>query len=153
MILLVFNINEKTPRKKERLKSSVNWDETLINDLRILFGILFGPIAFEGLRNNIIFLTSISSVGLRKKQFINPITTSLFNTTFTLEPTITDLKLIWICFKTSRNDIYLFPTVSTRLWKRNNDCFQFSCLHLSMIIVSARWSMICLKCCKDVWNL
>ena len=67
MILLVFNINEKTPRKKERLKSSVNWDETLINDLRILFGILFGPIAFEGLRNNIIFLTSISSVGLRKK--------------------------------------------------------------------------------------
>ena len=53
---------------EKRLKSSVNWDETsLINELRILVRILFGPIAFEGLRNNIIFLTSISSVGLRKK--------------------------------------------------------------------------------------
>ena len=53
---------------EKRLKSSVNWDETsLINELRILVWILFGPIAFEGLRNNIIFLTSISSVGLRKK--------------------------------------------------------------------------------------
>ena len=71
MTLLVFNINGKTPREKERLKSSVDWDETsLINNLRILVGILFGPIAFEGLRDNIIFLTSISSVGLRKKEFI-----------------------------------------------------------------------------------
>ena len=71
MTLLFFNINEKAPREKERLKSSVNWDETsLINNLRILVGILFGPIAFEGLRDNIIFLTSISSVGLRKKEFI-----------------------------------------------------------------------------------
>ena len=53
---------------EKRLKSSVNWDETsLINELRILVRILFGPITFEGLRNNIIFLTSISSVGLRKK--------------------------------------------------------------------------------------
>ena len=35
--------------------------------MRILVGILFRPIGFEGLRNNIIFLTSVSSVGLRKK--------------------------------------------------------------------------------------
>ena len=68
MTLLVFNIDGKTPRKKESLKSSVNWDETpLINNLRILVGILFGVIAFEGLRENIISVTSILSVGLRKK--------------------------------------------------------------------------------------
>ena len=68
MTLLAFNINGKTPREKERLESSVSWDETaLINNVRILVGILFRPIGFEGLRNNIIFLTSISSVGLRKK--------------------------------------------------------------------------------------
>ena len=60
---------------------------------------------------------------------------SLPHTTFTLEPTITDLKLIRICFKTSSNNIYPFPTVYTRLWKRNNDCFQFSLLHLSMIMI------------------
>ena len=36
----------------------------------MIIGILFGPIAFERLRDNIIFLTSISSVGLRKKEFI-----------------------------------------------------------------------------------
>ena len=36
---------EKNPREKERLKSSVNWDETsLINNLRILVGILFGQL-------------------------------------------------------------------------------------------------------------
>ena len=71
MTLLVFNINGKTAREKERLKTSVNWDETsAINNLRILVEILFGPIAFEELRDNIIFLTSISSVGLRKKEFI-----------------------------------------------------------------------------------
>ena len=69
MILLVFNSNGKTPREKESLKSSVNWDETLlINNLRILVGILFRPIAFERLRDNIIFLTSVSSVGLRGKK-------------------------------------------------------------------------------------
>ena len=71
MTLLVFNIIGKTPWEKERLKSSVNWDEIpLINNFRILVGILFGPIIFEGLRDNIIFLTSILSVGLRKKEFI-----------------------------------------------------------------------------------
>ena len=71
MTLLVFNTNGNTPRGKERLKSSVNWDETsLINNLRILVVILFGPTTFEGLRDNIIFLTSISSAGLRKKEFI-----------------------------------------------------------------------------------
>ena len=71
MALLVFNINGKTSREKKRLKSLVNWDETsLINNLRVLLGIIFGPIAFEGLRDNVIFLTSISSVGLRKKEFI-----------------------------------------------------------------------------------
>ena len=68
MTLLVFNINAKTPREKKRLKSSVNWDElSLINNLRILVGILSGPIAIERLRDSVIFLTSISSVGLRKK--------------------------------------------------------------------------------------
>ena len=62
---------EKNPWEKERLKSSVNWDETsLINNLRILVGTLFGPIAFKRLRHNITFLTSVSSVGLRKKEFI-----------------------------------------------------------------------------------
>ena len=67
MTLLVFNINGKTPREKESLKSAVNWDEiSLITHLRILVGILFGPIDFEGLMDNIIFLTSILSVGLRK---------------------------------------------------------------------------------------
>ena len=61
MTLLVFNINGKTPRERKRLKSSVNWDETsLINNLRVLLGILFGPIAFEELRDHITFLTSIS---------------------------------------------------------------------------------------------
>ena len=71
MTLLVFNINGKTLQEKERLKSSVNWGKTsLINNLRILVRIPFGPIVFEGLRDNIIFLTSISSVGLRKKEFI-----------------------------------------------------------------------------------
>ena len=71
MTLLVFNIIGKTPWEKVRLKSSVNWDEIpLINNFRIFVGILFGPIIFEGLRDNIIFLTSILSVGLRKKEFI-----------------------------------------------------------------------------------
>ena len=42
----------------------------LINNLGILVGILFRGIAFEGLRNNIIFSTSVSSLGLRKKEFI-----------------------------------------------------------------------------------
>ena len=55
--------------------------------------------------------------------------------------------------KTSSYNIYPFPTVYTRLWKHNNDCFQFSGLHLFIIIIGARWSMICSKCCKDVWNL
>ena len=55
----------------ERLKSSVNWDETsLFHNSIILVGILFGSIAFEGLRDNIIFLTSISPVWLRKKEFM-----------------------------------------------------------------------------------
>ena len=38
--------------------------------MRILVGILFGQIAFEGLTDNIVFLTSVSSVGLRKKFII-----------------------------------------------------------------------------------
>ena len=67
MTLLVFNINGKTPQEKARLKSSVNCDETsLINNLRILVGMPFGSIAFEELRDIIIFLTSVSTVGLRK---------------------------------------------------------------------------------------
>ena len=39
--------------------------------MRILVGKLFVPVAFEGLRDNIIFLTSISSVGLRIKVYVN----------------------------------------------------------------------------------
>ena len=62
--------------------------------------------------------------------------TAAFYTTFTLEPTITDLKLIWICFMTSSNNIYAFSTVYTR--KRINLCYQFSRLHLSMIMTGAR---------------
>ena len=47
--------------KKESLKGSVKRDETsLINNLRILVGILFGPIAFDELRDIIEFLTSVS---------------------------------------------------------------------------------------------
>ena len=42
----------------------------LINNLRIVVGILFRLIAFEGLRDNTKFLTSISSTGLRRKEFI-----------------------------------------------------------------------------------
>ena len=50
---------------------SVNWDQTsLINKLRILVGMLFGLVVLEGLRDSIIFFTSISSVRLRKKEFI-----------------------------------------------------------------------------------
>ena len=36
--------------------------------MRVLVETLFGPIAFEGLGDKIIFLTSISSVGLQKKR-------------------------------------------------------------------------------------
>ena len=61
MTLLAFNTNGKSPQEQE---SSVSWDETsLINNLRILVGILFGTIVFEG-------LSSVSSVDLRKKEFI-----------------------------------------------------------------------------------
>ena len=61
MTLPAFNTNGKSPQEQE---SSVSWDETsLINNLRILVGILFGTIVFEG-------LSSVSSVDLRKKEFI-----------------------------------------------------------------------------------
>ena len=67
--LSVFNINGKTPQNREMLRSSVNCDETsLKNNLRILVVILFGPIAFEGLREIIIYSTSVSSVELQKKR-------------------------------------------------------------------------------------
>ena len=56
-----------------------------------------------------------------------------------------DLKLIWICFKTSSKNIYLFPAVYSKLWKRNNDCFQLSRLRFSMIMTDAQWSMIRLR--------
>ena len=73
-----------------------------------------------------------------------------FYMTFTLEPTFTNSKLIRIWFKTSSDNIYPFPTVDTRLRKRNNDCFQFSRLHLYIIMTGAK---VCSKCCKDVSNL
>ena len=67
--LSVFNINGKTPQNREMLRSSVNWGETsLKNNLRILVVILFGPIAFEGLREIIIYSTSMSSGELQKKR-------------------------------------------------------------------------------------
>ena len=59
-------------------------------------------------------------------------------TTFTLESPIKNSKLIRICFKTSSINIYSFLIVYTRLQKRDNDCFQFSRLHLSMIKNSVR---------------
>ena len=63
-----FIIIGKTLREKERLKCPVNWHETsLINNLRILVGILFEPIAFEGLRDHIIFFTSLTAVVLGNK--------------------------------------------------------------------------------------
>ena len=63
-------------------------------------------------------------------------------TTLTLEPFITDLKLIRICFKLSSNNIYPFPAVYTRLSKRNNDRFQFSRLHLPIVQNATRMSEI-----------
>ena len=52
--------------KKKGLKAQSTEIKKPLN----LVGILLGPIAFERSRNNITFLTSISSVGLRKKEFI-----------------------------------------------------------------------------------
>ena len=37
------------------VRNSVNRDETLINNLRILGGTLFGPMVFEGLRDILYF--------------------------------------------------------------------------------------------------
>ena len=63
----VFFINRY---EKERLKSSVNWVETWsIKNLSFVNGILFAQIAFDGLRGNVIFFTSVSSAGLKKKEF------------------------------------------------------------------------------------
>ena len=56
--MFVLNINGKTPWEKERLKISVNLDETLINNLRVFDGILNGSVTVEELMDNIIFLTS-----------------------------------------------------------------------------------------------
>ena len=68
--VIVFNIKGKTPRGKNRLKISVNWDETsLMNNLIILVGILIGPIAFEVLRDNIVFLTFVSRVKEKRIYF------------------------------------------------------------------------------------
>ena len=38
--------------------------------MRILVGTMYGLVAFERLRDNILFLTSISSVGLRKTELL-----------------------------------------------------------------------------------
>ena len=46
-------------------------DEKLINNLRILVGILFGPIAFEGLRDNIFFNFDFISWAEEKRICIN----------------------------------------------------------------------------------
>ena len=71
MTLLVFSTNGNTWFEKERLNSSVNWNETsLINNLRIFVGIELGSKAFKGLRNIITFSCPTSSVGSKKKEFI-----------------------------------------------------------------------------------
>ena len=69
MTLLVFNINVETSQEKETLESSVNWDETLINDLRILDEILFGPIVFKELSNKALLFFR---VGLQTLNHILP---------------------------------------------------------------------------------
>ena len=68
MTLQASNVNGKNTMVKERLKSSICLDKTsLIDILIILVGILFGPIACERLRDNFMFLNSVLSMGLRKK--------------------------------------------------------------------------------------
>ena len=72
MTLLVFDISGKTPRRKEKLKSSCSLHETWwINKLKILVGIPFRPTNFEGFRKITIFLTSVSTVDLKKIIYIN----------------------------------------------------------------------------------
>ena len=67
-----FNINGKTPLEKESLKRSANSDETLINNLRILAGTLFEPIAFQGLEDTRqYYIFNYNSIrGVEKKEFI-----------------------------------------------------------------------------------
>ena len=61
-------------------------------------------------------LLKITSILLQFEQKRNNLIPHCFlHTTFTLQPTIMDLKLIRICFKTSSNNVYPFPTVYTRL--------------------------------------
>ena len=68
--LLIFKIDGKTPDENERLNNSVNWNEiSLLSNLRTLVGMLFGPFAFSGLRDEIISDTSVLSVGDTKKEF------------------------------------------------------------------------------------
>ena len=45
-------------------------DVSLLNSFKIFVGILFGPIVFRVSRNKIMFLISVLSVGLMKKEFM-----------------------------------------------------------------------------------
>ena len=85
------------------------------------------------------------------------------NTVFTLEPTITDLKLVRICFKASSNNYLLFiyylllfiyyllftiyylqhlsvSNILHQVAKRNNDCFQFLAVYI--VYDNARCTLI-----------
>lgn len=43
---MILYINGNRPcKKKKRLNSSVNWDNILINNLKVFVGVLFGSIA------------------------------------------------------------------------------------------------------------
>ena len=67
----VLSIDGKTPSEKGRLNNSANWvDISLLSSLKIFVGIQFGPIDFREARDKIMFLISVLSVGLMKKEFL-----------------------------------------------------------------------------------
>ena len=67
----VLSIDGKTPSEKERLNNSANWvDISLLSSFKIFVGMLFGPIDLRGSRDKIMFLISVLSVGLMKKEFM-----------------------------------------------------------------------------------
>ena len=60
----------KTPDENDRLNNTVNWFEiSLLSNFNILVGMLFGPMAFKGLRVEMISDISVLSVGDIKKEF------------------------------------------------------------------------------------
>ena len=70
--LLDCSIGENTPRKKERLNSSLNWfDILLLSNFNIFVGIPLATIAFQVFRDEIILLISASSADLIKKELMS----------------------------------------------------------------------------------